>query len=154
MKKNTNFKIIIFILIFSCISHAYAQIEAGRPVVVLLTPESIYAGSLDDEIPGYQTNSLEGLFSNEKNGIIDKWFAFEITFQGIFYNGINVRPEAQMLILAIPPGNNRDTWLKIATILFDRFKVPEIYIHETQTWDAATTPELTSGEKLYWISRD
>lgn len=154
MKNNTNFKIAIFILILACISNANAQIETGRPVVVLLTPESIYAGSLDDEIPTYQTDSLEGLFSNEQIGIIDKWFAFEITFQSIFYNGINVSPEAQMLILAIPPGNNRDAWLKIVTILFDRFNVPELYIHETQSWDNAITPELTSGEKLYWISRD
>jgi len=154
MKKNTNLIIVIFIFNLSYISHAYAQIETGRPLVVLLTPESIYAGSLDEEMPAYQTDSLEGLFSNEEIGLFDNWFALEITFQGIFHNGMNVRPEDQMLILAIPPENNRDAWLKIVSILFDRFNIPELYIHETQTWDTAITPELTPGEKLYWISRD
>ena len=112
MKKNTNFIIVIFIFILTYIPHTYAQIEAGRPIVVLLTPESIYAGSLDEEIPSYKTDSLEGLFSNEKIGIFNNWFALEIAFQGIFYNGMNIRPEDQMLILAIPPGNNRDAWVK------------------------------------------
>jgi hypothetical protein len=59
-----------------------------------------------------------------------------------------------MLILAIPPGNNRDAWLQIVSIIFDRFKIPELYIHETDAWDKAITPELTPGEKLYWIARD
>jgi hypothetical protein len=154
MKKNKKFIIAIFILTLSYLTHAYAQTDTGRPVVVLLTPESIYAGSLDEEMPRYHADSLEGLFSNEEIGLFDNWFALEIAFQGIFYNGMNVRPENQMLILAIPPGNNRDAWLKIVSILFDRFNIPELYIHETQTWDTAITPELTPGEKLYWISRD
>ncbi len=131
-----------------------AQIEPGRPVVILMTPQFIYAGSLDSDLPDYETASIEGLFSNENHGKIDNWFAFEIMLQGIFYNGLNVRPEGQMLILAIPPGNNRDAWLQIVSIIFDRFKIPELYIHETDAWDKAITPELTPGEKLYWIARD
>ena len=57
-----------------------------------------------------------------------------------------------MIILAIPPGNPRDAWIKIAAILFDRFSVPSLYIHETSSWENAITPELTPGDKLYWIT--
>ncbi len=153
-----NIKIYTLMLIclfgVTLLSSTSAQIEPGRPVVILLTPKSIYAGSLDSDQPDYESASIEGLFSNETFGMIDKWFAFEIALQGIFYNGLNIRPENQMLILAIPPGNNRDTWLQIVSILFDRFNVPELYIHETDVWDKAITPELTPGEKLYWISSD
>ncbi|NNE37662.1 MAG: hypothetical protein HKN08_05095 [Gammaproteobacteria bacterium] len=148
------FSILISILGLSYFISVPAQIEPGRPVVILLTPESIYAGTLDSDLPDYESASIEGLFNNATYGIFDNEFALEITLQGIFYNGLNIRPEEQMLILAIPPGNSRDAWLQIVSILFDRFNVPELYIHETDTWEHAITPELTPGEKLYWIARD
>ena len=154
MKINFHIYIVTIILIVTFSTSASSQIEPGRPIVILLTPEKILAGSLDSEVPDYQTDTFDGLFSNEYYGIFDKWFALEIALQGIFYNGLNVRPEEQMLILAIPPGNNRAAWLQMVSILFDRFNIPELYIHETDTWDHAITPELTPGEKLYWISSD
>lgn len=154
MKNNFYCLVLTCILGLTYFVPASAQIEPGRPVVILLTPESVYAGSLDSTFPVYESSSIEGLFSPENYGMFDKWFAFEITLQGIFYNGLNVRPEEQMLILAVPPGNDRDAWLQIVSILFDRFNVPELYIHETDAWDKAITPELTPGEKLYWISND
>ena len=106
-----------------------AQIEEGRPVVILLTPDTIYAGSLDDDSPQYETNAIEGLFSNENEGIIEKIYAFEILLHGIFYNGLRVAPEKQMIILALPSGNTRQTWVKIVSILFDTFEIPSLYIH-------------------------
>jgi len=131
-----------------------AQIEEGRPIVILLTPDTIYAGSLDDDSPQYETNAIEGLFSNENEGIIDKIFAFEILLQGVFYNGLRVAPENQMIILALPSVNTRQTWVKIVSILFDTFKIPSLYIHEANTWEDAIVPDLTPGNKLYWIIND
>jgi hypothetical protein len=128
-----------------------AQIEEGRPIVILMTPDTTYAGSLDDDLPRYETPAMEGLYDNKK-GLITNGNALELVLLNIFYNGMPVTPEAQMVILAIPSGNTRDAWLRIAAILFDRFHVPSLYIHEADNWDDAITPELTPGDKLYWIS--
>ena len=141
--------VVLFLNIFS----AKAQLNEGRPVVILLTPETTYAGTLDDDSPRFQTPAMEGLYDNNK-GLIGNWNALEIVLLNIFYNGVPVEPEAQMVILAIPSGNTREAWLKLASILFDRFKVPSLYIHEANNWDDAITPELTPGDKLFWIMGD
>ncbi|MGK0298079.1 MAG: hypothetical protein ACI9XC_001697 [Gammaproteobacteria bacterium] len=131
-----------------------AQIEEGRPVVILITPDIIYAGSLDDDSPQYETKAIEGLFSNKNEGIIEKIYAFEILLHGIFYNGLRIAPEEQMIILAVPAGNTRQTWVEIVSILFDTFEIPSLYIHEANTWEDAILPDLTPGNKLYWIIND
>ena len=132
-------------------SPAIAQSQDGRPIVILLTVDMVYAGTLDDESPRFETPALLGLYENEE-GMLAMTNALEIVFLNVFYHGIGIKPDAQMVILAIPPDNPREAWLKIATILFDKFHVPSLYIHEAGNWDDAITPELTPGDKLYWIS--
>jgi hypothetical protein len=154
VKINTTIKVLILIMSIFNHSTLVAQIEEGRPVVILLTPETTYAGSLDDDSPQYETSTIQGLFSNEIEGMIEKLFAVEILLNGVFYNGLGINPDMQMIILALPPQNSRETWLKIVSILFDTFEIPSLYIHEANTWNDAITPELTPGEKLYWIARD
>jgi hypothetical protein len=157
VKHNAFTQLLLYITLLSIPASAAAsqgEIEEGRPIVILLTPLMTYAGSLDDGLPRYGTAALEGLFSPEKAGMFDKLYAFEILMHGIFYNGLAVSPEERMVILAIPPGNTRETWLNIVSILFDRFNVPSLYIHEAGTWDDAITPELTPGQKLYWTSEN
>lgn len=130
-----------------------AQVEEGRPVVILLTPDTTYAGTLDDDSPLFQTPAMQGLYESD-TGLLADGNALELVLLNLFYNGLAVSPEDQMVIIAIPGGNSRDTWLRLAAILFDRFEVPELYIHEAGKWDDAITPELTPGDKLYWISRN
>ena len=67
------FKIINLPLLFILLlyfSSVISQIEEGRPVVILLTPEKTYAGSLDDDSPSFENPAIEGLYSNEREGII------------------------------------------------------------------------------------
>ena len=144
---------ILFLFLFSVLLNyqtANAQIEEGRPIVILSKPEGTFIGSLDDNFPQLEIPTIDGLYEDGK-GIIKNLNALEILFLNVFYNKFNLDPKNQMIILAIPSNNSREIWLHIASILFDKFSVPSLYIHEADSWDDAITPELTPGEKLYWI---
>ncbi|MGY8814927.1 MAG: hypothetical protein ACKVHQ_09440 [Gammaproteobacteria bacterium] len=151
LNKVTFASLLILITAIADSSLVSAQIEEGRPVVILITPDIVYAGSIDDDSPQYETKTIEGLFSHENEGIIEKIYAFEILLHGIFYNGLRIAPEQQMIILALPSGNTRQTWVNIVSIFFDTFEIPSLYIHEANTWEDAIIPDLTPGNKLFWI---
>ncbi|CAL8120946.1 unnamed protein product [Orchesella dallaii] len=101
-----------------------------------------------DSYVGNDAQSKRGILNLRypiKHGIITNWHDMENIWQHIFFKELRVVPEDHPVLLTEAPLNPKITGEKTAEIMFEKFKVPALYISYTGAlcmYSAGTTTGL------------
>lgn len=82
---------------------------------------------------GDEAQSMRGMLSLRHplvRGAIADWADLELLFRHTFYNELRIAPEQHPLLLSLAPtaADNKCARERIASLLFERFEVPSLYI--------------------------